>query len=70
MRLLRAPLVAWRPRRVMRSPVVLVLAERLRHKLLRAALEHVPRHGWSHAALVAGARDVGMSPAVAGERGR
>lgn len=23
-------------------------------------------HGWSHAALVAGARDVGVSPAIAG----
>lgn len=40
--------------------------ERLRHRLLRASLEHVPTHGWTNAAIVAGAGDIGLSPAVSG----
>ncbi|CAM6093427.1 unnamed protein product [Calypogeia fissa] len=33
---------------------------------LRAALSHVPKLGWTEAAIIAGARDVGLSPAFAG----
>ncbi|TVU46617.1 hypothetical protein EJB05_06163 [Eragrostis curvula] len=35
-------------------------------KVLRASLLHVPRMGWSESAMVAGARDVGVSPAIVG----
>ncbi|CAL4923087.1 unnamed protein product [Urochloa decumbens] len=35
-------------------------------KVLRASLLHVPRMGWSESAMVAGARDVGISPAIVG----
>ncbi|KAL2621108.1 hypothetical protein R1flu_001313 [Riccia fluitans] len=35
-------------------------------KALRAALEHVPKLGWTEAAMSAGARDVGLSPAIVG----
>ncbi|KAI5061006.1 hypothetical protein GOP47_0023511 [Adiantum capillus-veneris] len=35
-------------------------------QVLRAALLHVPKLGWSESALVAGARDVGLSPAIVG----
>lgn len=42
--------------------------ERLDEKtqVLQAALSHVPKLGWSEAAMVAGARDVGLSPAIVG----
>ncbi|CAM6127014.1 unnamed protein product [Calypogeia fissa] len=33
---------------------------------LRAALSHVPKLGWTEAAIIAGTRDVGLSPAFAG----
>ncbi|KAK9819794.1 hypothetical protein WJX72_002458 [[Myrmecia] bisecta] len=36
-----------------------------REIILEAALEHVKQLGWTHAALVAGAKDVGLSPAAA-----
>ncbi|MCO5587205.1 hypothetical protein L7F22_041152 [Adiantum nelumboides] len=35
-------------------------------QVLRAALQHVPKLGWSESAMVAGARDVGLSPAIVG----
>lgn len=35
-------------------------------QVLRAALVHVPKLGWSEAAMVAGAKDVGLSPAIVG----
>ncbi|BBN14285.1 ubiquinone biosynthesis protein COQ9 [Marchantia polymorpha subsp. ruderalis] len=35
-------------------------------KTLRAALAHVPKLGWTEAAMVAGAKDVGLSPAIVG----
>lgn len=35
-------------------------------QVLQAALSHVPKLGWSEAAMVAGARDVGLSPAIIG----
>jgi ubiquinone biosynthesis protein COQ9 len=35
-------------------------------KVLRAALHHVPRLGWSESAMIAGARDVGVSPSIIG----
>ncbi|XP_062211499.1 uncharacterized protein LOC133912663 [Phragmites australis] len=35
-------------------------------KVLRASLLHVPRMGWSESAMVAGARDVGVSPTIVG----
>ena len=38
----------------------------LRTQLLDAALQHVKAHGWSHAALVAAAEDLKLSPAVTG----
>jgi hypothetical protein len=34
--------------------------------VLRAAMAHVRRLGWMEAALVAGARDVGLSPSIVG----
>ncbi len=40
--------------------------EDLRLRVLSAALRHVKDLGWTQAALVAGARDLGLSPAVAG----
>lgn len=30
-------------------------------------MEHVHHHGWTNSAIVAGARDIGLSPAVSGE---
>jgi len=38
----------------------------LRTQLLDSALGHVKVHGWSHAALVAAAADLKLSPAVTG----
>ncbi|XP_078433004.1 ubiquinone biosynthesis COQ9-like protein [Wolffia australiana] len=35
-------------------------------RVLRAALEHVMKLGWSDSALMAGARDVGLSPSIVG----
>ncbi|KAG6541391.1 hypothetical protein Mapa_017169 [Marchantia paleacea] len=35
-------------------------------KTLRAALAHVPKLGWTEAAMIAGAKDVGLSPAIVG----
>lgn len=35
-------------------------------QVLKAALLHVPKLGWSEAAMVAGSRDVGLSPAIVG----
>ncbi|KAJ0988489.1 hypothetical protein J5N97_006845 [Dioscorea zingiberensis] len=35
-------------------------------RVLRAALSHVPRLGWSETALVLGAKDVGISPSIIG----
>ncbi|URE24154.1 hypothetical protein MUK42_15808 [Musa troglodytarum] len=35
-------------------------------RVLRAALPHVVRMGWSESAMIAGARDVGVSPAIVG----
>ncbi|KAG0476438.1 hypothetical protein HPP92_012842 [Vanilla planifolia] len=35
-------------------------------RVLRAALEHVTRLGWSESAMIFGARDVGISPAIVG----
>ncbi|XP_066347379.1 uncharacterized protein [Miscanthus floridulus] len=40
--------------------------EEQQEKVLRASLLHVPRMGWSESAMVAGARDVGVSPAIVG----
>ncbi|CAN6306321.1 unnamed protein product [Urochloa humidicola] len=40
--------------------------EEEQEKVLRASLLHVPRMGWSESAMVAGARDVGISPAIVG----
>lgn len=40
--------------------------EEEQEKVLRASLLHVPRMGWSESAMVAGARDVGVSPAIVG----
>ena len=40
--------------------------QELRLLLLDASLQHVKALGWSHAALVAGARDLNLSPAAAG----
>ncbi|WVZ57233.1 hypothetical protein U9M48_007643 [Paspalum notatum var. saurae] len=40
--------------------------EEEQEKVLRASLLHVPRMGWSESAMVAGARDVGVSPAIIG----
>lgn len=40
--------------------------EELQQRLLDAALGHVKSKGWSHAALVAAARDLGLSPAATG----
>eukprot|EP00250_Pteridium_aquilinum_P013091 c21123_g1_i1 orf=159-1100(+) len=36
------------------------------YQVLRHALLHVPKLGWSEAAMVEGARDVGLSPAILG----
>lgn len=41
-------------------------SDKLRTQLLDAALGHVKVHGWSHAALVAAAMDLKLSPAVTG----
>ena len=41
-------------------------ARGVKEALLKAALHHVPRLGWSQSALLAGASDVGLSPAAAG----
>lgn len=38
----------------------------VRQSLLNGALEHVKERGWSEAAVVAAARDLGLSPAVVG----
>ncbi|KAG1366398.1 ubiquinone biosynthesis protein COQ9-B, mitochondrial [Cocos nucifera] len=35
-------------------------------RVLRAAVPHVVRFGWSESALIAGARDVGLSPSIVG----
>ncbi|PKU74688.1 ubiquinone biosynthesis protein COQ9, mitochondrial [Dendrobium catenatum] len=35
-------------------------------RVLRAALSHVPRLGWSYSALISGARDIGVSPSIVG----
>lgn len=35
-------------------------------RVLRAALPHVPRLGWSESAIVSGAKDVGVSPSILG----
>ncbi|XP_008802487.2 ubiquinone biosynthesis protein COQ9-B, mitochondrial [Phoenix dactylifera] len=35
-------------------------------RVLRAALPHVVRFGWSESAMIAGARDVGISPSIVG----
>ncbi|XP_072992040.1 uncharacterized protein [Typha latifolia] len=35
-------------------------------RVLRAALPHVVRLGWSESAMIAGARDVGVSPSIVG----
>ncbi|KAJ4834723.1 hypothetical protein Tsubulata_007679 [Turnera subulata] len=35
-------------------------------RVLQASLLHVPRLGWSEEAMIAGARDVGVSPAIVG----
>lgn len=35
-------------------------------RVLRAALSHVPRLGWSDSAMISGARDIGVSPSVVG----
>ncbi|KAI0495078.1 hypothetical protein KFK09_025225 [Dendrobium nobile] len=35
-------------------------------RVLRAALSHVPRLGWSDSALISGARDIGVSPSIVG----
>ncbi|RWW07633.1 hypothetical protein GW17_00028979 [Ensete ventricosum] len=35
-------------------------------RVLRAALPHVVRMGWSESAMIAGARDAGVSPAIVG----
>lgn len=35
-------------------------------RVLNASLRHVPRLGWTEAAMVAGARDVGVSPSIVG----
>jgi len=35
-------------------------------RVLQAALEHVPTLGWTEAAMVAGAREVGLSPSIVG----
>lgn len=40
--------------------------EEEQEKVLRASLLHVPRMGWSESAMIAGARDVGVSPAIVG----
>ena len=37
--------------------------ERVRHQLLNATLPHVPFDGWTRASLMAGARNLGLSPA-------
>lgn len=41
-------------------------AEEFKVRLLEQAMTHVPRVGWSEEALVAAARELGMSPAAAG----
>lgn len=38
----------------------------MRMQLLQRALDHVKQQGWTHAALVAAARDLQLSPAVTG----
>ncbi|PKA62150.1 hypothetical protein AXF42_Ash015034 [Apostasia shenzhenica] len=35
-------------------------------RVLRAALSHVPKLGWSESAMISGARDVGVSPSIVG----
>ncbi|KAM3189428.1 hypothetical protein ACQJBY_067999 [Aegilops geniculata] len=40
--------------------------EEEQQKVLRASLLHVPRMGWSESAMIAGARDVSVSPAIVG----
>ncbi|KAL5219111.1 hypothetical protein ABZP36_019795 [Zizania latifolia] len=40
--------------------------EEEQEKVLRSSLLHVPRMGWSESAMIAGARDVGVSPAIVG----
>ncbi|KAL8119882.1 hypothetical protein AgCh_017123 [Apium graveolens] len=35
-------------------------------RVLNASLRHVPRLGWTESAMVAGARDVGVSPSIVG----
>ncbi|KAK8941258.1 hypothetical protein KSP39_PZI010118 [Platanthera zijinensis] len=35
-------------------------------RVLRAAISHVPRLGWSESAMISGARDVGVSPSIVG----
>ncbi len=41
-------------------------ARTVRSKLLESALQYVPERGWSQAALVLAARELGLSPAVTG----
>lgn len=40
--------------------------DHLREQLLHAAVKHVKQHGWTHASLTAAARDLQLSPALAG----
>ena len=49
-----------------RSFAAAAAADDARDRLLDAALHHVKQHGWTSAALVAAARDLGLSPAVTG----
>ncbi|KAH9652782.1 actin 1 [Citrus sinensis] len=35
-------------------------------RVLEASLRHVAKHGWGEAAMIAGARDVGLSPSIIG----
>lgn len=41
-------------------------ARSLLDQVQQAALSHVGTHGWTHAALVAGAQEIGVSPAICG----
>ncbi|NXW41872.1 COQ9 protein, partial [Nyctiprogne leucopyga] len=40
--------------------------EQLQHRILTAALEFVPEHGWTAEAIAEGAKTLGLSPAAAG----
>src|SRR5262245_65840486 len=54
---------ARKPRRWRRAEAVELDAQR--EALLKASLPHVPFDGWTHTALMAGARDVGIEPVLA-----